>query len=234
MKLTGLHLLLTYTCNYECDHCFVWSGPSQPGTMRLEQIEQILDQASDLGTIEWIYFEGGEPFLYYAILLAGVRAAAARGFKVGIVSNAYWAADVRDAVEWLRPFAGLVQDLSVSSDLYHGGPESSPDQSPHAVNARAAAAELGLPVGVISVAPPEASGAAAPTGTLPPGDSAVMFRGRAAVTLTTRAEGICVSRGVCTSIPSGTSTSARASRWATSSRHRSPISAPRTTPTGTR
>jgi MoaA/NifB/PqqE/SkfB family radical SAM enzyme len=94
MRLTGLHLLLTYTCNYECDHCFVWSGPSQPGTMRLEQIEQILEQASDLGTIEWIYFEGGEPFLYYAILLAGVRAAAERGFKVGIVSNAYWAADV--------------------------------------------------------------------------------------------------------------------------------------------
>ena len=27
MNLTGLHLLLTYRCNYDCDHCFVWSGP---------------------------------------------------------------------------------------------------------------------------------------------------------------------------------------------------------------
>ncbi len=29
MKLTGLHLLLTYKCIYECDHCFVWGSPRQ-------------------------------------------------------------------------------------------------------------------------------------------------------------------------------------------------------------
>ena len=89
--LTGLHLLLTYECNYECSHCFVWGGPRQTGTMSPETIERILDEAAALGTIEWIYFEGGEPFLYYDTLVAGVRSARKRGFRVGIVSNAYWA-----------------------------------------------------------------------------------------------------------------------------------------------
>jgi MoaA/NifB/PqqE/SkfB family radical SAM enzyme len=58
MKLTGLHLLLTYECNYECDHCFVWSSPRQSGTMTLDRIEQILEQAGALGDIEWIAGRG--------------------------------------------------------------------------------------------------------------------------------------------------------------------------------
>jgi MoaA/NifB/PqqE/SkfB family radical SAM enzyme len=69
--------------------------------MTLKSIREILRQAEDLGTIEWIYFEGGEPFLYYPILLRGVRMAQDRGFRVGIVSNAYWGTDTEDALEWL-------------------------------------------------------------------------------------------------------------------------------------
>ncbi len=119
MKLSGLHLLLTYQCTFECDHCFVWGSPWQTGTMTLENIRHIVREAQDLGTITSIYFEGGEPFLYYATLLAGVRLAKEAGFEVGIVSNGYWATSVDDAIEWLRPFAGLISDLSVSSDEYH-------------------------------------------------------------------------------------------------------------------
>ena len=84
MKLTGLHILLTYQCTYECEHCFVWGSPRQSGTLTLEQVEDILKQAKDAG-VESIYFEGGEPFLYYAILSKGVRLAAEMGFSVGIV-----------------------------------------------------------------------------------------------------------------------------------------------------
>ncbi|MHC4774795.1 MAG: radical SAM protein [Planctomycetota bacterium] len=175
MKLTGLHLLLTYECTYECDHCFVWSSPRQSGTMTLDQIEQLLEQADALGDIEWIYFEGGEPFLYYAVLLAGVRAASLRGFRVGIVSNAYWATEVKDAVEWLRPLAGLIEQLSISSDLYHGSEKLRPE----AKNACAAAGQLGIPAGVISIAQPEAADAACAVGQLPEGESALIYRGRA-------------------------------------------------------
>ena len=71
MKLSGLHLLLTYQCNLECDHCFVWGSPWQSGTMTLHIIQEILKQGKDLGTVKWIYFEGGEPFLYYAVLVRG-------------------------------------------------------------------------------------------------------------------------------------------------------------------
>lgn len=173
MKLEGLHILLTYQCNYECDHCFVWGSPLQTGTLTLGQIEDILRQAKDAGVTS-IYFEGGEPFLYYAILKAAVHKAAEMGFSVGIVSNAYWATSVADAEEWLRPLVGRVSDLAVSSDLYHC--EKCLGENPQ--NAMVAAKWLGIPTGVITVAQPEEKSKES-HGQLAE-ESAVMYRGRAA------------------------------------------------------
>ncbi len=79
MELDGLHLLLTWSCTFECDHCFVFGSPRQSGTMTLSRIRAILDQAS---SVEWIYFEGGEPFLFHGLLVAAVREAAERGHSV--------------------------------------------------------------------------------------------------------------------------------------------------------
>jgi hypothetical protein len=185
MNLSGLHLLLSYQCNFECDHCFVWGSPWQSGTMTGDTIQRVLAQAQEVGTIEWIYFEGGEPFLYYPILLQGVQAAAKLGFRVGIVSNAYWGTCEQDALAWLEPFVGLVQDLSVSSDLYH----YSEIMSREAENARRAAEHLDIPVGVICIAQPEANEADSARGQLPVGESGVMYRGRAAAKLAGGVEG---------------------------------------------
>ena len=118
MKLDGIHILLTYQCTFECDHCFVWGSPWQTGTLTLEQIRIILEQAKAAG-VESIYFEGGEPFLYYALLVRGVEMAYEMGFSVGIVSNGYWAHTVEDALVWLQPLVGKLADLSVSCDLFH-------------------------------------------------------------------------------------------------------------------
>ena len=183
MKLSGLHLLLTYQCTFDCDHCFVWGSPWQTGTLTLANIRHIVREAQDLGTITSLYFEGGEPFLYYATLLAGVRLAKEAGFEAGIVSNGYWATSVDDAIEWLRPFAGLISDLSVSSDEYHYEEQL----SQQARNACAAADRLGIPVGTICIAPPETADPALVVGQLPESESGVMYRGRAAEKLSAKA-----------------------------------------------
>lgn len=183
MHLSGLHLLLTYQCNYSCDHCFVWGDSCQSGTMTLKNIEAVLIQAESLGSIRSIYFEGGEPFLYYPIMLRGIRSAAERGYSVGVVTNGYWATDAGDAAEWLRPLSGLVADLSVSSDQYH---ESEPVGVKAGV-ASEAAGKLGIPTGVIRIAQPEELDGTAPPGQLPPGKSPVMYKGRAAAKLADKA-----------------------------------------------
>ena len=184
MKISGLHILMTYQCTFECDHCFVWGSPKQSGVMTLQDIREILAQGQALGTVESIYFEGGEPFLYYPVLVQAVREAAQMGFSVGVVSNAYWATSLEDAIEWLKPLAGLVEDLSVSSDLFHYD-EAVSQQSR---NAEAAAQLLGIPLGTISIAQPDSLEHTAAIGQIPTGDEAtLMYRGRAAVNLAPKA-----------------------------------------------
>ena len=109
----------------------------------------------------------------------------AQGFRVGLVSNAYWATSNAAAREWLQPFAGLVEDLSISDDAYHGS-----DEDPQPVRvARRAAEQLGIPVDFITVAVPEASHGPGAPGQMPAGESAVLFRGRAAARLASRVAG---------------------------------------------
>jgi MoaA/NifB/PqqE/SkfB family radical SAM enzyme len=179
MKISGLHILLTYRCTFECDHCFVWGSPQQTGVLTIEQMTRILAQAKE-ANVEWIYLEGGEPFLYYAVLVKSVQIAAGMGFSVGIVSNAYWATAVEDAIEWLKPFIGRVADLTVSSDLFHC--ERPASEEPQ--NAMAAAKYLGIPTGVISIAQPDED--ASQTQGMITGEGAIMFRGRAAVAIAPR------------------------------------------------
>ncbi len=182
MNLTGFHILLTYTCNYECDHCFVWGSPWQTGTFTLARLEEVFRQAQEVGSIREIYFEGGEAFLYHPILTEGVARAKKLGYWTGIVSNGYWATGKEDAWMWLKPLvtAGLDR-LELSYDIYHGDDLEPPEDHP----ALAAARDLFLDESIIVVEPPvgmrdpEASRPGLP---LTGGD--VMFRGRAAEKLT--------------------------------------------------
>jgi len=177
MELKGIHFLLSYRCTDECDHCFLWSSPKARGTMRLDQIRDVLAQAKDLGTVQGVCFEGGEPFLFYPVMLAGLREAADSGFATGVVTNCYWATSVEDAVRWLRPLAEIgVGTLSLSSDLFHGEAM----MTEFARNAVEAAGQLGLPEGVISIEAPEGcrDAGASVRGT-PIVGGEVRFRGRA-------------------------------------------------------
>jgi hypothetical protein len=105
------------------------------------------------------------------------------GFSVGIVTNAYWANSVADAEEWLRPFAGRLADLTVSSDLFH----CSESLGERPQNALVAAKWLNTPTGMISIAQPDEE--AEQTHGQIEDQGAVMFRGRAADTLAEKATG---------------------------------------------
>jgi len=180
--LTGIHLLLTYKCNLECDHCFLYASPRAQGTMTLPQIRSVLDESRKIGSVEWIYFEGGEPFLFYPSMLEGIRLARDMGFKVGIVTNAYGANSEYDAEVWLRPLADLgVADLSISDDSFHYGEGDSP-----AKRGWAAARKLGIPTAPICIQRPivEASPGQGQDKGNPVIGGGVMFKGRAVEKLT--------------------------------------------------
>ncbi len=180
--LTGIHFLLTYQCAFECDHCFVFGSPFAEGTFTLKQVENVLDEARKIGTIKTIYFEGGEAFLFYPLLVESVRRARDAGFSVGIVTNVYFATTEEDAALWLKPLKEIgIADLSISDDAFHFG-----EQDNAAKRAMRAARKLGLPVDSICIDKPTVVMNAPRAKGEPVVGGSVMFRGRAAEKLTAR------------------------------------------------
>jgi len=181
--LTGIHFILTYECNFECDHCFLYSSPKSQGTFTISQVVKVLDEAQKIGTVEWIFYEGGEPFLYFPLLNESIKRASLKGFKVGVVTNAYGAISEQDAELWLKPLAesGL-SFINISNDSFHYGE----DAVNPATIASSVAGDLGIETSTICIEPPK---------TLQPSSSAeekghpvvgggAMFRGRAVEKLT--------------------------------------------------
>ncbi len=179
-NLRGLHLLLTYGCTSACDHCFVYGSPRSDVVFTIAQVKELIRQAREVPSITTFYFEGGEPFLYYALLVEGIRLARAAGYDCGIVSNAFWAVSVEDALLYLRPLAELgIVDLSLSDDELH----RDPDSPYRAENARIAAEKLGMPVGKICLEPPHVV-KSDKRGGEPIIGGGILFKGRAADNLT--------------------------------------------------
>lgn len=149
--LSGCHILLTYTCTFACDHCFLYSSPDAEGTFNLKQLKALFHELTKLDSVDTIYFEGGEPFLFYPLLVEGIRQAHDLGFNIGIVSNGYWATTVDDGVLWLTPLVQRnIVDVSISDDNFHYGEEVN-NAAKHAV---AALKRLGIPGGSICIETP--------------------------------------------------------------------------------
>lgn len=176
--LTGIHFLLSYKCDSECDHCFVYSSPQAQGTFTLDQMKKVFDELARIETIEWVYFEGGEPFLFYPLMYEGIKMAGSMGFKTGLVTNAYWATSEGDAELWLKPLqdSGL-SAISISDDPYHYG-DNEANPTGHALSATK---RLGISCGSISIDEPmlEAGTDKEQNKGKPVVGGGVMFRGRA-------------------------------------------------------
>jgi hypothetical protein len=179
--ITGIHFILSYKCTSECDHCFVFGSPQAEGTFTLSQIKQVFAEIEHIDSISAVYFEGGEPFLFYPLLTKGLVEANKRNLKKGIVTNAYWAISEDVAELYLKPLLALkINDLSISYDSLH----DSKEEGDKALIALKVAQKLGIPASTISTDSPFLIAEADTTGEDSPIGGDVMFRGRAVSTLT--------------------------------------------------
>jgi len=118
VELKGLDILLTYECTGRCPHCCYRAGPGENQTMSLAELETCLTAVADQ-PLEGILLFGGEPFVCYDLLKAGVAMAAQLSY-VYVFTNGSWATDLDTARELL---AGLQQEgldyIMFSVDAFH-------------------------------------------------------------------------------------------------------------------
>lgn len=116
-----LSLQVTYQCNIECGHCGPYCGPHEKDWMTVDEIRDLIQQASELGALN-VVFTGGEPTLlgrHLPELLRFIRDETAIASS-RIVTNGKWANTPERAEHYLKMWqdAGLVE-LNVSCGEYH-------------------------------------------------------------------------------------------------------------------
>lgn len=178
MNLNAVHIVLTYRCTRTCDHCFHFGKPGNAQVITSSQLKRYLSSIKSVSSVKWIFFEGGEPTLYFPLLIEGLRVAHEMGFNTAVVTNGYWITSVRDMIPWLRQFRDVnLNLLQISIDELHENTRLEPLQA----DITDAAERAGILCRFIGVRVPEPNDE--PIGarrgeTIVQGD--IVFRGRAA------------------------------------------------------
>ncbi len=147
--------------------------------MSLSRIREILEESKKIGTVDNIYVEGGEPFLYYPVMIQTMKMAKDMGFDIGLVTNCYWATDKNDSLLWLKPISEIgLKDLSLSADIFHYGDL----ESERARSAARAARELGMPTQILAIKSEDQEEVESVEG-VKVSYGGMMYKGRAAVNL---------------------------------------------------
>lgn len=140
-------IILIFTCNAMCDECCFECGPKNPFTLTEEEIINAIDRISEIPSINYIIWTGGEAFLKYDLLLMGIKYAKQKGIYSRVVSNGYWVANNETAKNKLIPLinSGLTE-LNVST----GDSHQAYVPINRVLNAATCAADLGI-ISLISV-----------------------------------------------------------------------------------
>ncbi len=177
-KLNSVHLVLTYRCLSACEHCFRFSDPRARQVVTRSQLRRYLEQIARLPTVEWVFFEGGEPTLYWPLLVEGIRLAHDLGLHTGLVTSGYWITSLKDMVAYVKALRAAHLDLlQVSVDALHGNLRLEPLQSDMVELARRAG--MACQFLSVTVPPPDEEPVEARRGAMITGGW-VAFRGRAA------------------------------------------------------
>ena len=147
------------------------------------QVDQILREAQKINSVEWIFLNGGEPFMRFPQMLNCIKKIVQLGFNTGIVTNGFFARTEDCALRFLRPLQQLgVSEVRISNDSYH---YKSTGTTP-AQNALKVSRDLGLPVSQIRVSSEfsEDHTPVEPIETLPSINRPLRYQGRASESLT--------------------------------------------------
>jgi hypothetical protein len=114
-------VILTYRCQSSCAHCIYNCGPKwETEAMSSDMLRQALEVMAAWPRQPQVHLTGGEPFLYFDLLLEGTRIATELGITVYLETSGSWCTDEAEAIERFQALkeAGL-QFVLVSCSPFH-------------------------------------------------------------------------------------------------------------------
>ena len=114
-------IILSYRCHSGCKHCLYNCGPQwEKEPMSAETLREALEAVTVWPRTPQVHLTGGEPFLFFDLLLEGARIATELGITCYVETSASWCIDEAEAVERFQALreAGLGAVL-ISCSPFH-------------------------------------------------------------------------------------------------------------------
>ena len=119
--LRGGGIMANYRCNAACRHCLYACSPERTGGYITAQTVKEVCELLRFAGCRSVHIGGGEPFLDFDGLVTLIHSAIGSGITVDYIeTNAFWAADWKQAEKKLRMLARAGADtLCISTDPFH-------------------------------------------------------------------------------------------------------------------
>jgi hypothetical protein len=114
-------IILSYRCHTACKHCLYNCGPGwEKEPMSTETLREALQAITTWPRAPQVHFTGGEPFLFFPLLLEGVKRATQLGITSYVETSAQWCLDSNEAAQRFQTLreAGL-QAVLISCSPFH-------------------------------------------------------------------------------------------------------------------
>lgn len=120
----SLTFLMTYKCTSECKHCLFRASPYQDNLISLKDVKRDLRNLKTNHPVDSVYFFGGEPLLYFELLVNLIREVKKLEIPncetIGIITNGFWGKNDSISKKYAKGLkeAGL-NSLVISVDAFH-------------------------------------------------------------------------------------------------------------------
>lgn len=115
------NFIVTYRCTAACDHCLFRSSPERTGVIQLSDVQRNLKDLLGNYPAQRVHFTGGEPLLYFDLVVRLIEEAKAQGVSARtITTNGFWGENPETALKYTTRLkdAGLSR-IHISVDVFH-------------------------------------------------------------------------------------------------------------------
>lgn len=113
-------IMATFQCTAECEECCFECSPRLHEKASFDEIKLFIDQISDIPSIKYLVFTGGECFINFSLLRDSIKYASSKNLPVRCVTNSFWATSPEIAMKKISELtkAGL-QEINLSTGDDH-------------------------------------------------------------------------------------------------------------------
>ena len=116
MPFQNLIVFLNNSCPVSCRTCNVSAVPGKGENLGLKKLDLLFKKINKVDINKFIIWTGGEPFLFFENLKAGIKKGEGMGFRSEVLTSGMWFRNNKDFLKKLKDAGNFSLRISVDNE----------------------------------------------------------------------------------------------------------------------